>query len=149
EAGQRHQISYSELRVAAGQVAAQLHDAGVRPGDRVAGYMPNRIETIIAALGAAWIGAIWSSCSPDFGVQGVLDRFGQIEPKVLFACDGYQYNGKWIDLGERLQTLREQLKPELLVVIPGRGKASNVHAALPWSEWLDAAGPAPAFAALP
>ncbi|SOC14288.1 acetoacetyl-CoA synthetase [Alloalcanivorax xenomutans] len=149
EAGQRHQISYSELRVAAGQVAAQLHDAGVRPGDRVAGYMPNRIETIIAALGAAWIGAIWSSCSPDFGVQGVLDRFGQIEPKVLFACDGYQYNGKWIALGERLQTLREQLKPELLVVIPGRGKASNVHAALPWSEWLDAAGPAPAFAALP
>ena len=68
--------------------------AGVRPGDRVAGYLPNMPETIIAMLAAASLGAVWSSCSPDFGVQGVLDRFGQIEPKVLFAVDGYLYGGK-------------------------------------------------------
>ena len=149
EAGQRSVISYSELRVAAGQVAAQLHAAGVRPGDRVAGYMPNRIETVVAALGAAWIGAVWSSCSPDFGVQGVLDRFGQIEPKVLFACDGYQYNGKWIALDERLEQLRDTLKPQLLVVVPGQGERSGVRQALNWHDWLAAAGPAPAFAELP
>ncbi|HBU64790.1 MAG TPA: acetoacetate--CoA ligase, partial [Alcanivorax sp.] len=127
EGGRRDQISYNDLHVAAGQVAAQLQAAGVEPGDRVAGYMPNRIETVIAALGCAWIGAIWSSCSPDFGVEGVLDRFGQIEPKVLFACDGYQYNGKWIELDERIQALHAELQPELLIVIPGRGDTSAVR----------------------
>ena len=71
-----------------------LRGAGRRAGDRVAGIMPNMPETIAAMLAAASLGAIWSSCSPDFGVQGVLDRFGQIEPKVLFAVDGYWYNGK-------------------------------------------------------
>ncbi|MBF5055392.1 acetoacetyl-CoA synthetase [Alcanivorax sp. 521-1] len=130
EAGRRDEINYNDLRVAAGQVAAQLLAAGVEPGDRVAGFMPNRIETVIAALGCAWIGAIWSSCSPDFGVQGVLDRFGQIEPKVLFACDGYQYNGKWIELDERIQDLHDKLRPELLVAIPGRGDTTRVRQAL-------------------
>ncbi|MCU5787143.1 acetoacetate--CoA ligase [Alloalcanivorax marinus] len=145
EAGRRDEISYNDLRVAAGQVAAQLRAAGIRPGDRVAGFMPNRIETVIAALGCAWIGAIWSSCSPDFGVQGVLDRFGQIEPKVLFACDGYHYNGKWIELDQRIHDLHDHLKPELLVVIPGRGDTTRVRQALNWRDWLDAAGPLPEF----
>ncbi len=149
EGGRRDQISYNDLHVAAGQVAAQLQAAGVEPGDRVAGYMPNRIETVIAALGCAWIGAIWSSCSPDFGVEGVLDRFGQIEPKVLFACDGYQYNGKWIELDERIQALHAELQPELLIVIPGRGDTSAVRQALNWRDWLAAAGAPPAFAELP
>ena len=149
ESGHREEINYSDLRVAAGQVAAQLHAAGIQPGDRVAGFMPNRIETVIAALGCAWIGAIWSSCSPDFGVQGVLDRFGQIEPKVLFACDGYQYNGKWIELDQRIQELHDKLQPELLVAIPGRGHTSGVHKALNWSDWLAAAEPPPPFAELP
>ena len=71
-------------------------------GDRVAAFMPNMPETVIAMLAAASLGAIFSSCSPDFGVQGVLDRFGQIEPKVLFACDGYRYNGKVIDMLARI-----------------------------------------------
>ena len=149
EDGSRSTISYAQLRVAAGKVAAQLLAAGVQPGDRVAGFMPNRTETLIASLGAAWIGAVWSSCSPDFGVSGVLDRFGQIEPKVLLACDGYHYNGKWIDLGERIDALHDALKPELLIVVPGRGDSSTVTRALIWGAWLDAAGPAPAFIRLP
>ncbi|MGK0392170.1 acetoacetate--CoA ligase [Alcanivorax borkumensis] len=149
EDGTRSEISYSALRVAAGKVAAQLQAAGIKPGDRVAGFMPNRIETLVAALGAAWIGAVWSSCSPDFGVSGVLDRFGQIEPKVLLACDGYHYNGKWIDLGERIEALHEALKPELFIVVPGRGDSSVVPKALIWGAWLEAAGPAPDFIRLP
>ncbi|MED5389112.1 MAG: acetoacetate--CoA ligase [Pseudomonadota bacterium] len=149
EDGSREVISYAQLRVAAGQVAAQLTSAGIQPGDRVAGYMPNRIETVIAALGAAWVGAVWSSCSPDFGVSGVLDRFGQIEPRVLVACDGYHYNGKWIDLEPRINALHDALKPELLVVVPGKGDSSRVQKALIWQTWLEAAGPAPAFTRLP
>ncbi|MDH3806408.1 MAG: acetoacetate--CoA ligase, partial [Gammaproteobacteria bacterium] len=79
------------------EVAAGLRDVGVEKGDRVAGYLPNCPEAIIAMLAASSIGAIWSSCSPDFGINGVVDRFGQIEPKVLFATNGYFYNGKRID----------------------------------------------------
>ena len=71
-------------------------------GDRVAAILPNMPESIVGVLAAASIGAVWSSCSPDFGVQGVLDRFGQIEPKVLIACDGYYYNGKTIDIADKL-----------------------------------------------
>ena len=149
EDGHREEISYSALRTAAGQVAAQLKAAGVKPGDRIAGFMPNRIETVVAALGAAWIGAVWSSCSPDFGISAVLDRFGQIEPRVVVACDGYHYNGKWIDLESRINELHQALKPELLIVVPGRGKSSRVEKALIWQAWLDAAGPAPEFARLP
>ncbi|MBL4569829.1 MAG: acetoacetate--CoA ligase, partial [Alcanivorax sp.] len=149
EDGTRSEVSYADLRVAAGKVAAQLQAAGVKPGDRVAGYMPNRIETVIAALGAAWIGAVWSSCSPDFGVSGVLDRFGQIEPTVLVACDGYHYNGKWIDLGERIDALHDALKPQLMVVVPGKGNSTPVRRSLIWQTWLDSAGPAPDFASLP
>ncbi|MZR61658.1 acetoacetate--CoA ligase [Alcanivorax sp. DP30] len=149
EDGHRQVLSYRELRIAAGQVAAQLKAAGIQPGDRVAGFMPNRIETVVAALGAAWIGAVWSSCSPDFGVSGVLDRFGQIEPRVLIACDGYHYNGKWIDLESRISELHGALNPDLLIIVPGKGSSSRVQKALVWQAWLDAAAPAPDFAHLP
>ena len=71
-----------------------LAGAGIKPGDRVTGYLPNMPETIAAMLAASSLGAVWSSCSPDFGVSGVLDRFGQIEPKILFAADGYRYNAR-------------------------------------------------------
>ena len=74
-----------------------LRQEGIQPGDRVAGYVPNVPEAIVAALAAAAVGAVWSSCSPDFGAQGVLDRFGQIEPKILVAADGYSYGGKHHD----------------------------------------------------
>ena len=101
-------VFWGEDRVRRGLSFADLHDqvsrmprrwrrAGVRRGDRVAGYLPNMPETIVSALAAASLGAVWSSCSSDFGTRGVLDRFGQIEPKVLIAADGYFYNGKTFD----------------------------------------------------
>ncbi len=97
EDGRRQQLSFDELHSAVAAVAAGLRNAGVVKGDRVAGYMPNCPEAMIAMLATASMGAIWSSCSPDFGVNGVVDRFGQIQPKVLFSANSYWYNGKSID----------------------------------------------------
>jgi len=97
EDGCRRELSLDQLRQSVAEVAAGLRGAGVAKGDRVAGFLPNCPEAIIAMLAASSIGAIWSSCSPDFGINGVVDRFGQIEPKVLFATSGYFYNGKQID----------------------------------------------------
>jgi len=97
EDGTRRELSFDELRAQVAAVTAGLKSAGVTKGDRVVGFLPNCPEAIIAMLAATSIGAIWSSCSPDFGINGVVDRFGQIEPKVLFCADGYSYNGKRID----------------------------------------------------
>ncbi len=97
ENGARRELSFDALRAAVAAVAGSLRAAGVTRGDRVGGFLPNCPEAIIAMLATTSIGATWSSCSPDFGVNGVVDRFGQIEPKVLFATDGYYYNGKRID----------------------------------------------------
>jgi acetoacetyl-CoA synthetase len=97
ERGARTTLSYRELRAEVGRIAEGLRAAGVLPGDRVAGFLPNIPEAAIAMLAAASLGAIWSSCSPDFGVRGVLERFGQIAPKVLFTADGYFYAGKKLD----------------------------------------------------
>ncbi|MFU8817282.1 MAG: acetoacetate--CoA ligase [Pseudomonadales bacterium] len=97
ETGERRQLSYAELYAQTAAVADRLRQLGVAPGDRVAGWLPNTAEAVIAMLATASVGAVWSSCSPDFGVAGALDRFGQIEPKVLFACDGYCYNGRRLD----------------------------------------------------
>ncbi len=94
EDGVRRELSRDELRAAVARVAAALRASGVETGDRVAGFLPNCPEAIIAMLATASIGAIWSSCSPDFGINGVVDRFGQIEPKVLFTANAYFYNGK-------------------------------------------------------
>ncbi|HXF18504.1 MAG TPA: AMP-binding protein, partial [Burkholderiales bacterium] len=93
----RRRMSFFELHDAVSRTAQALTAAGVNQGDRVAAFMPNLPESIIFMLAAASLGAIWSSCSPDFGVQGVLDRFGQIKPTILFAVEGYHYNGKVID----------------------------------------------------
>ena len=90
-------------------LAAWLRSIGVTTGDRVAALMPNRPETIVALLAVASIGAIWSSASPDFGVDGVIDRFGQIEPKVLIGIDGYHYAGKRIDVRGKLQETAARL----------------------------------------
>jgi len=97
EDGSRSELSFDELRNSVAVIAAGLCAAGVKRGDRVGGFLPNCPEAIIAMLATTSIGAIWSSCSPDFGVNGVVDRFGQIEPKVLFAANAYYYNGKRID----------------------------------------------------
>ena len=97
ERGQRRALSYKQLVAEVARVAAGLRTAGVVPGDRVVGFLPNLPETVVAMLAATSLGAIWSSCSPDFGIAGVLDRFGQIAPKVLLTADGYHYAGKTID----------------------------------------------------
>jgi acetoacetyl-CoA synthetase len=101
--------TWGELRAHAGAVAAALEEAGVVAGDRVAAYLPNIPETIAAFLGCASIGATWSSCAPEFGVRSVVDRFAQIEPKVLLAVDGYRYGGKDFDRSETLAALQREL----------------------------------------
>ena len=102
ETGARRQLSYAEVYAQTCAVAAYLKSRGVGVGDRVAGWLPNVSETVIAMLATTSLGAIWSSCSPDFGAAGALDRFGQITPKILFACNGYTYNGKQISIVERV-----------------------------------------------
>ena len=104
----RH-LSYDDLRSQAAQVANGLRTAGVQAGDLVAGFVPNCPEAVIAMLATASIGAVWSSCSPDFGVQGVLDRFSQVEPVVIFSADGYYYGGKTFDCTKKLKEIVEQL----------------------------------------
>ena len=113
----RRRMTFAELYDAVSQLAQALHAEGVEPGDRVAGYLPNIPEAIVAMLAATSLGATWSSCSPDFGLQGVLDRFGQIEPKVLIASDGYFYNGKTHDIREKTADLVSRVPSIQRVVI--------------------------------
>jgi acetoacetyl-CoA synthetase len=116
--GTRRAVSYRDLHQEVARIAAGLKAAGVVPGDRVAGYLPNLPEAIIAMLAATSLGAIWSSCSPDFGQRGVLDRFGQIAPKVLITADGYFYAGKTLDsLGPISQVLESLTGIERVVVV--------------------------------
>jgi acetoacetyl-CoA synthetase len=115
----RRTLTYAELYTAVARVAESLRQAGVVAGDRVVGFMPNMPESIIAMLGAASLGAVWSSCSPDFGVKGVLDRFGQTRPKVLFTADGYFFKGKTIDSLARIAGIASELPSiEKIVVVP-------------------------------
>ncbi len=112
-------MTYAQLYDEVARLAKSLREAGVVVGDRVAGYCPNMMQPIVAMLATASIGAIWSSCSPDFGIKGVLDRFGQIEPKILFTADGYFYNGKTHSSLDRIAgIIREIPSIEKLVVIP-------------------------------
>jgi len=152
--GRRRTVSHADLYADVGRFAAALRRIGIRPGDRVAGYMPNMPETIVAALGAASVGAVWSSCSPDFGVQGVLDRFGQIEPRILVATDGYFYGGKRYDLLPRLAEIARALPSiEQTVVVP-YATSDEASATTPqcvsWGDWIGAGKPAEcAFEQLP
>ena len=119
ERATRTVISYKELRDTVARIADGLRAAGVVAGDRVAAYMPNLPETMMAMLAAASIGATWSSCSPDFGVHGIVDRFGQIAPKVLFTADGYFYAGKTLDsLAPMAEVLKHLPSVERVVVVP-------------------------------
>jgi acetoacetyl-CoA synthetase len=113
----RRRMSHAELYVAVARLAAAMRAEGLKPGDRVAAYMPNMPETIIAFLAASSIGATFTSASPDFGVQGVLDRFGQVEPRMLFVADGYYYNGKTIDCLDRVARIVEQLPSVTRVIV--------------------------------
>jgi len=119
ENGERQQISYAELHTRVAELQQSLIKAGIQAGDRVAAYLPNIPETVIAMLAATSLGAVWSSCSPDFGVAGVLDRLGQIQPRILFTTDQYQYNGRTITILDRVEQIVDSL-PSLdrVVVVP-------------------------------
>ena len=157
ELGRRRSFTYAELQNAVALFASGLRASGVTVGDRVAGYMPNIAETVIAMLATTSIGAIWSSCSPDFGVRGVLDRFGQIRPRVLVAADGYRYNGKQIDCLRRLRDVVDEIGDiERVVVVPYLREASRVDlrdipSAVLWAEYAQprTGNPPPAFVRLP
>jgi acetoacetyl-CoA synthetase len=119
ETGLQSEMTYRQLYGQVAAIAAALRSAGVGPGDRVAGYLPNLPETIIAMLATTSIGAIWSSCSPDFGVNGVVDRLGQIAPKVLFCAAAYTYNGKQHDCLSKVSEIQDQIDSiDMVVVIP-------------------------------
>jgi acetoacetyl-CoA synthetase len=123
----RRRLNWDVLRGDVSRASRGFAAAGVTAGDRVAGILPNMPEAVVSMLGAATLGAVWSSCSPDFGVQGVLDRFGQIEPKVLVACDGYYYNGKVIDISDKLAQIVSQLPTvKVVIVAPYLGQERTV-----------------------
>jgi acetoacetyl-CoA synthetase len=140
EKGQRVALSYKELYKQVAGCADALRRSGVKSGDRVAGFMPNRHETVIAMLATTSLGAVWSSCSPDFGLNGVLDRFGQIEPKVLITTDGYNYANKTIDSLERIRGVLEKLPSvQQVVVVPYVSAAPDISAiprATLWKDYL-------------
>ena len=119
EAGRQLALTRDELRAAVAAFAGALRRLGVVPGDRIAGFVPNRPESVIAMLGAASLGAVWSSCSPDFGVRGVVDRFAQIAPRVLVTADAYPYSGRWHDsLDKAARALEAIPGVERVVVVP-------------------------------
>ena len=146
-------ISYNELYSEVEKMAAALREAGVEQNDRVAGFLPNIPEAVVAMLGAASLGAVWSSSSPDFGIKGVLDRFRQIEPKVLFAADGYQYNGKRINSLDKLKDILTELPSvEKVVVVPFESEnpdLSGINKGVLYGEFLPAKAPSLEFAQLP
>jgi acetoacetyl-CoA synthetase len=134
----RRTVSFGELRAEVMRFAAALRHAGIRPGDRVGAYIPNMPEAIIAALGAAAVGAVWSSCSPDFGVQGVLDRFGQIEPRVLITADGYFYGGSTHDSLAKVSQIAASLPTlERIVVVPYVAERPDIAAIPRGILWRD------------
>ena len=143
ENGERKSISSEELYLETNNLQSFLR-AHISIGDRVAGWLPNTIETTVAMLATSSLGGVWSSCSPDFGIEGALDRFGQIEPKVLFACDGYFYAGKTIDIKEKVRSVVEQVRSiELIVWVSvledtqaAQSKETN------WGHWPSALSPA-------
>jgi len=137
-------VSHAELHALVARTAEALTAQGIVAGDRVAAFMPNMPEAIVAMLATASRGAVWSSCSPDFGVQGVLDRFGQIEPRVLFTVDGYWYNGKAVPILDKVREIVAQLPSvERVVVIPylqqtagASDDLASIRAGVPWDAWL-------------
>ncbi len=152
ERGTRRELSWDALRAEVARIASGLRAAGVAPGDRVAGFLPNLPETIVAMLASASVGATWTSCSPDFGVPGVLDRFGQVKPKVLFTADGYFYAGKTIDsLGPVAGLAAALPSVERIVVAPyvsTSPELSGLPGAVHYADFGDPAAEA-AFTRLP
>ena len=139
ENGGRSEVSFDALYAQVAALSAALKSHGVVAGDRVAGFMPNVTETVVAMLAATSLGAVWTSCSPDFGFQGVMDRFGQVKPKVLFAADGYYYNGKLHDslakvrqLAEEIESLEHVVVVELMAL---KADISGIKKAVHYRQW--------------
>jgi acetoacetyl-CoA synthetase len=136
----RRSLTYRQLRLEVAKLANWLIERGIQPGDRVAGFMPNSIETVVAMLATTSLGGVWSSCSPDFGIQGAVDRFGQITPRILFSADGYRYNGKSCDSLERVARIADAIPAiEAVVVVPklvSNPDISGIQHALLWQECM-------------
>ena len=151
----KRRMSWAELNKAVAKLSRAYAAAGIKAGDRICAIVPNMPESIIAFLAASSLGGIWSSCSPDFGERGILDRFGQIEPKILITCDGYYYAGKTIRMAEKVGNVLKELKSvERALVIDYIGEASEVAKALPkgqpLADFVSSQSDAPiAFAQLP
>jgi acetoacetyl-CoA synthetase len=155
--------TWRELRDEVARAAEALIRAGVKPGDRVGAILPNMPESIAAVLATAAVGGVWSSCSPDFGVQGVLDRFGQIDPRVLIAVDGYYYNGKRIELADKLAQIAAKLPSvkaiiivsylgcaEAVLTMLSAGPNAEGKQVLTWQQAVQSrTAPAPTFKAVP
>ena len=139
EDGTQSSLTYKELHDQVSRLARSMREMGIVKNDRVAGFMPNIPETIITMLATASIGAIWSSCSPDFGIKGVLDRFQQIEPKLIFAADGYLYNGKTIDCLSKLKnilTYLPSIKKTIIVPFTGDSNTNVIKNSMLWNDFL-------------
>ena len=140
EGSARRTLTYGHLRQEVAKLANWLIERGIQPGDRVAGFMPNSIETVVAMLATTSLGGVWSSCSPDFGIQGAVDRFGQITPRILFSADGYRYNGKSCDSLERVARIADAIPAiEAVVVVPklvANPDISGIKHAMLWQDCM-------------
>ncbi len=153
ESGRRDSLTFAQLSTRVAAVAAHLRDLGIGSGDRVAAIVPNRIETVVAMLATTTLGAVWSSCSADFGASAIIDRFGQIEPKLLIGCDGYHYGGKWFDCIARLAEVAQRLPSvrDTLVIRtnPTLGEIQLPQTARAFETLLDHPAPLREFVHLP
>ena len=130
ETGDTRRLSWDELRAQVSQLQQAFRAEGIGPGDVVAAMLPNVPETIVAMLATASLGALWSSCSPDFGIEGAVDRFGQLAPKLLLVCDGYWYGGKRIELAAKAAAIAARLTPQRVVVVEYLAAAGDVAPAI-------------------
>ena len=153
ESGRQRTLTYAELYLEVARVASAMRAHGIEKGDRIAGFIPNIPEALVAMLAASSIGALWSSCSPDFGVQGVLDRFGQIEPRILFCADSYVYAGKRIDCLARVADVAAKIPAIEKIVVVAYGDSnpdiSSLRDAVLWSDFRDDAATEVVFDRLP
>jgi acetoacetyl-CoA synthetase len=145
ERGRVAERSWATLRDDVARIAAAFRTLGVVAGDRVAGWLPNIPETVVAMLATASLGAVWTSCSPDFGVDSIVDRFGQTEPVVLLFCDGYRYGGRALDCTERVAELLPRLpsvRHAVMIEYLGTGDLPTDRRALRWTDLIRSAAPA-------
>ena len=149
ETGQTTALNHAEVFQQASRLAAALHRRGIGPGDRVAAVLPNMPEAVIGMLATAWLGATWSSCSPDFGAQGILDRFGQIEPSLLICVDGYRFKGRVIDLRAKIAEIRRGLPSTTGCIHVAWQHTGEIADSEEWQRVLANDLPLPPFAQLP